>query len=1036
MRRRTTPALGLALLMLISIPTAGGEVAAADAKSILKTSGVKGGLVVHVNCGDGKLTAGLLGDGRFLVHGLDCSAENVAKAREHIRSLGVYGRASVDLWKGGRLPYVENLVNLLVVSGKGLVSEQEAVRVLAPRGVALIGGKKIVKPWPADLDEWTHWLHDSGNNAVSRDRRVGVARHLQWVANPLWSRNHNMLPSFSAMVSAKGRIFYIIDEGGISTKGLPDKWVLAARDAFNGVLLWKVPIKKWGWKIWSKTEFSGRMRFQHPNEITRRLVAAGDVLYVTLGFDAPVTALDAATGKVLKTFEGTEKASEMLLHDGLLVLTRNVPGKTYGKDLLVVNPASGKTLWQKKGFKGVVTRGNELSRFTDTFVTAGGKGIFFVNGDDVVALDLRSGKELWKVPRPEVKKVPPVKLIVFYSSSELCSLVYAEKRLFLGQIVPEKINANSWQAKEMILRAMDPASGKTLWEKKVVTLAHFTPPDVFVSKGRVWALQCRGELSKKRSKINLDLVGLDVASGEARKTYKVDNIQHWHHHRCYRDKATERYYMAGDEGVEYIDLESGKLSINYWLRGACRYGVMPANGLLYLPAHSCGCHANRKLNGFYALATRSGKATGTRPGADRLTKGPAFGAELAAAGGGADDWPIYRHDRARSGCTASDVPAKLTKAWERSLGGRLTPPVVAGGKVLLGSKDTQQVYCLDAGTGKVGWRFTADGPVDTPPTWSRGRVCFGTHGGSVYCLAGDGRLAWRFRAAPEDSRVVAFGRLESPWPVHGSVLVAKDKVFCAAGRSSNLDSGIYLHALDLESGKLLGSSHQQARPDRTVGSALPDILVADDEYVYMRDQTFDGGTLGKPKDWRGHRHLLAADGGLLDGTWINAAYWKYGNVIAQLLVFDGQTVFGVQAVRKLEWKSYSHDVFTPGRDGYRVFSAIVGAGAGGKGRRKKKRAPRPRWDKKVPVRPRALLLARRHLFLAGAPDVAAQEDPWAAFEGRDKGVLYVLSREDGSKVAEYQLPAAPVYDGLAAAGGRLFLTLTNGSVICIGPEAP
>jgi outer membrane protein assembly factor BamB len=361
--------------------------------------------------------------------------------------------------------------------------------------------------------------------------------------------------------------------------------------------------------------------------------------------------------------------------------------------------------------------------------------------------------------------------------------------------------------------------------------------------------------------------------------------------------------------------------------------------------------------------------------------------------------------------------------------------VVAGGKVLLASKDTQQVYGLDAKSGEVGWRFTADGPVDTPPTWSRGRVCFGTHGGSVYCLAADGRLAWRFRAAPGDTRVVAFARLESPWPVHGSVLVSGDKVYCAAGRSSNLDSGIYLSALDLASGKLLGSSHQQASPDHVVGSALPDILVADDDYVYMRDQAFDAGTLGKPKDWRGRPHLLAADGGLLDGTWINAAYWKYGDFKAQLLVFDGQTAFGVQAVKKLEWKSYSHDVFTPGKEGYRVFSATA-VPAGAEGRKKKGRAPRPLWDKKIPVRAQALVLTRRHLFLAGAPDVAAEKEPWAAFEGRENGVLYVLSREDGSKVAEYQLPAAPVYDGMAAANGRLFLALRNGSVICMGPKAP
>ena len=46
-------------------------------------------------------------------------------------------------------------------------------------------------------------------------------------------------------------MFYIMDEAPISLPGdhaLPDKWCLAARDAFNGVLLWKVPIERWGWR--------------------------------------------------------------------------------------------------------------------------------------------------------------------------------------------------------------------------------------------------------------------------------------------------------------------------------------------------------------------------------------------------------------------------------------------------------------------------------------------------------------------------------------------------------------------------------------------------------------------------------------------------------------------------------------------------------------------------------------------------------------------------------------------------------------------
>ena len=85
-----------------------------QAKKILDATGVKGGLIVHIGCGDGKLTAALRASDSYLVHGLDTDAEDVTKAREHIRSLGLYGPVSADTFDGRNLPYVDSLVNLVV----------------------------------------------------------------------------------------------------------------------------------------------------------------------------------------------------------------------------------------------------------------------------------------------------------------------------------------------------------------------------------------------------------------------------------------------------------------------------------------------------------------------------------------------------------------------------------------------------------------------------------------------------------------------------------------------------------------------------------------------------------------------------------------------------------------------------------------------------------------------------------------------------------------------------------------------------------
>ena len=47
-----------------------------EAGRILAATGVKGGLVVHLGCGDGKLTAALRASDRYLVHGLGAAADN------------------------------------------------------------------------------------------------------------------------------------------------------------------------------------------------------------------------------------------------------------------------------------------------------------------------------------------------------------------------------------------------------------------------------------------------------------------------------------------------------------------------------------------------------------------------------------------------------------------------------------------------------------------------------------------------------------------------------------------------------------------------------------------------------------------------------------------------------------------------------------------------------------------------------------------------------------------------------------------------
>ena len=220
-----------------------------EARAIFASSGVQGGLVVHLGCGTGELTAALARDGRNVVHGLSADADQVAAARAHIRGRGWYGPVSVTQWEGASLPYVDHLVNLLVVEDPGRTDEDEWLRVLAPGGVAYVkrgaAGRTLVKSARPGADEWTHYLYDAGGNSVSRDSLVGPPRHLHWTAGPAHTRSHEYTSSIAAIVSSGGRVFYLADEASTENLQAAADWQVVARDAHNGVVLWKRPIDPW-----------------------------------------------------------------------------------------------------------------------------------------------------------------------------------------------------------------------------------------------------------------------------------------------------------------------------------------------------------------------------------------------------------------------------------------------------------------------------------------------------------------------------------------------------------------------------------------------------------------------------------------------------------------------------------------------------------------------------------------------------------------------------------------------------------------------
>ena len=54
-----------------------------------------------------------------------------------------------------------------------------------------------------------------------------------------------------------------------------------------------------------------------------------------------------------------------------------------------------------------------------------------------------------------------------------------------------------------------------------------------------------------------------------------------------------------------------------------------------------------------------------------------------------------------------------------------------------------------------------------------------------------------------------------------------------------------------------------------------------------------------------------------------------------------------------------------------------------------------------------------------------------AFEGREAIAVVAISASDGNVISEHELQSSPSWDGMAAANGKLFLSLADGSVICL-----
>ncbi len=457
-----------------------------------------------------------------------------------------------------------------------------------------------------------------------------------------------------------------------------------------------------------------------------------------------------------------------------------------------------------------------------------------------------------------------------------------------------------------------------------------------------------------------------------------------------------------------------------------------------------------------------------------------------------DEWATYRYDSSRSGNTHVSISTNFQKKWNTKLKGKLTAPVIGDDKVFLASINLHTIFALDAKNGKVLWKYTAGGRIDSPPTIYKGRVFFGSNDGWVYCLKSlDGKLIWKYCAAPAQRVCSSYGQIESLWPIHGSVLIEKDNLYCVAGRTRFLDEGIRVLKLNPITGeKLLETVMDRTVYDFEVGkyqkideelttnymsglSARAAILQTYQGNIFMTRQAFDLDI--NPIKLKGPdaEHLTAPEG-FLEDNWMHRTTWFYGidpkfsfmyvsqglhEPAGKIMVFDADNVYAFG--RKRAYRRWT----TPVR--YQIFSAQkktnrydknTAGFPGPKGVElfmKLEKEGKPiitkvnyNWQESSPqLHAWAMVLADKNLIVAGTPRFMDELKIWknlkdpkvkekmkqqeTAWEGKKGGILQIYSKDNGEMLKEYKLDNAPIWDGMAIAKGAIYITCRDGSVICL-----
>lgn len=968
----------LCALVCCAVLITGPLFAATTAEEILNSVEAKSGLLVVVGCGEPAapdVAADLGKSGDWLVHAIASNAQKLAQFNRAIAEAEVKGCVSAEELGLEALPYRDYLVNALAImdlekaQAAGLTME-EVRRCVVPQGKIVIcsgGNVTQIEETPAceEMDVWTHRYYDASGIPSSKDKVFDLPVGFKWSAglpmnfdNPL--RAANRYSSTRAMVVDDGRCFTFSEAvyenlgAGWRSKYGTDQF-LTCRDAFNGRMLWRKRI--------GDTYYGGLYI-----ENMAPLVSTGHHLYLA-GETGKMLTVDTRTGETVRE-----------------ISTANIPGVIAAADGIVVVAT-----WKDGKTMGAAERYDR--RRMDWEIYEG----------TIEAYDNASGELQWKNDLLGTSMVIADGSVYIVNRSEKDPLEKAHNKRREGDEAahpPQKVIA------------MDLAKGTILWE---------TEDAEFKTTNQALSLEAAGFMAvavglQGRSRVALlsAETGKPLSPGEATEANK--NFFRYRNHICTPVMRVGDAILGNRGGT----LTKAGERINFGgARGACLTGTVPAYGAGYIAQNWCRCSPGQ-IPGLLAIAPIGEIPTPAEM--EEPTEPVVYSTYDDSTDGGssASLWTSFRGNAGRNSSSACDIPTEVTVAWSQQVAGptregtvardrrsylnsRLTAAVVAGNLAIVGDIDHNEIIAVDVKDGSVKWRTMLGGRVDSSPTVHKGICLVGDHTGYVTAIrVKNGELIYRLRIAPEEKRMISYGKVESVWPVIGGVMVADGKAYASAGRTQGSDGGLLIRAFVPETGQQLWATALPQNAPNLVEKKPKrnDTLVRHGEFVTVMGHwlNLETGKISPPPQVPApHGTVVMGLEGLYSWNWTRLGHRKFISIGYGELM--GDTV---------SWNDKY--VATTNKDSGGTIAALTQPG-------------KRQGFVGVPLvyQGTSLVICNNVLIQGGA--ILDQE--------KDHGFVRAISLENGQVVWEEKFAAELAFNGLAVDTCGIIASFDDGTVACL-----